>query len=188
VEAAPPRRSSGEMTRLELLDSTRHKLRLAAYHAQALVNVLAMHPSEDIDDNRRIEMEAHLEGLAYTGTAAAEKTLRSIDPDAMRDQMPIQEMLRVAKAADRPAEEREFGGRFERWWFGERQVAAVARDLRNDAAHRVYEKAPDGPLWRMEISGRTIPLAEFVDRYEAHLRQLAELVERAEHLALTATR
>lgn len=35
-------------------------------------------------------MEAHLEGLAYTGTAAAEKTLRSIDLEAMSDQMPIQ--------------------------------------------------------------------------------------------------
>jgi hypothetical protein len=30
-----------------------------------------LHPSEDLDDPRRIEMEAHLEGLAYTGTAAA---------------------------------------------------------------------------------------------------------------------
>ncbi len=61
------------MTRLELLDSARHKSRLAGYHARALVDVLALQPTEDIDNDRRIEMEAHLEGLAYTGTAAAEK-------------------------------------------------------------------------------------------------------------------
>ncbi len=63
----------------------------------------------------------------------------------MREQK-IQEMLRFVKANGRPAEERAFGALFERWWFGERQVAAVARDLRNDATHRVYEKAPDGPI------------------------------------------
>lgn len=40
----------------------------------------------------------------------------------------------------------------------------------------------------MEISGRTIPLAEFADLYAAHLRELAELVERAEELALVAAR
>jgi hypothetical protein len=38
--------------------------------------VLGLHLTEDSDDPRRIEMEAHLEGLACTGTAAAEKTLR----------------------------------------------------------------------------------------------------------------
>jgi hypothetical protein len=53
--------------RLDLLDSAWHKLRLAAYRAQALLDVLGLHPTED---------KAHLEGLAYTGTAAAEKTLR----------------------------------------------------------------------------------------------------------------
>lgn len=133
-------------------------------------------------------MEAHLEGLAFAGTAAAEKTLRSIDPDAMREQMPIHEMLRVVKADGRASDERSFGSDFERWWFGERRVAAVARDLRDDGAHRVYEKAPDGPLWRMEIAGRTITLSEFAERYGAHLDGLAELVERAAELAFAEVR
>jgi hypothetical protein len=50
------------MTELELLDSARHKLRLADYHAAALLRVLEQHPTEDLDDPRRIAMEAHLEG------------------------------------------------------------------------------------------------------------------------------
>jgi hypothetical protein len=98
--------------------------------------------------------------------------------------MPIQHMLRTVKADGRRDEEGDFGRAFERWWFGEDQVAWFARELRNDAAHRVYEKAPDGPLWRMEIAGRTIALADFAERYSAHLGGLAELVERAAELAL----
>jgi hypothetical protein len=38
------------MTQLELLDSARHKLRLAHYHAAALLRVLEQHPTEDLDD------------------------------------------------------------------------------------------------------------------------------------------
>lgn len=75
------------MTRLELLDSARHKLWLAAYHTRALRQALERHPTEGLEDPARIEMEAHLEGLAYTGTSAAEKTLRSIDPEAMQEQI-----------------------------------------------------------------------------------------------------
>jgi hypothetical protein len=171
------------VTRPGLLDSARHKLRLAAYHAPALLGALDANPTEDLDDPRRIEMEAHLEGLAYTGTAAAEKTLRSIDPDAMQGDMPIQRMLAIVKAGARPADERDFGGAFERWWFQADQVAWVARELRNDAAHRVYEKALNGPLWRMDIANRTIVLREFAERYGAHLRGLSDLVARAEALA-----
>jgi hypothetical protein len=170
--------------RLELLDSARHKLQLAAYHRRALLNVLELHPSEELEDERRIEMEAHLEGLAYTGTAAAEKTLRSIDPEALSaEQMSVERMIRIVRTEGRPPEEREFASRFNGWWFAEEQVAVVARDLRNDAAHRVYEKAPDGPLWRMDIGQRTVPLADFAERYSAHLESLVDLVERAEQLA-----
>lgn len=176
------------MTRLALLDSAQHKLRLAGYHAPALRRALERDPTEDLDDETRIEMEAHLEGLAYTGTAAAEKTLRSIDPEAMREQMPIEQMLRIVKANERSEEEREFGRAFERWWFAENQVAWLARELRNDAAHRVYEKAPDGPLWRIEIANRTMALAEFGERYSAHLGDLARLVERATELAMAGVR
>lgn len=176
------------MTAVELLDSARHKLRLADYHAQALVHALDQHPTEDPADKRRIKMEAHLEGLAYTGTAAAEKTLRSIDPDEMSDQMPIQQMLRVVKAETRPVEEREFGRSFERWWNAEEQIAGLARELRNDAAHRVYEKAPDGPCWRMDVAGRTIALADFAERYRAHLVGLRELAEGAVQLARAPAR
>jgi hypothetical protein len=71
----------------------------------------------------------------------------------MSDQMPIQQMLRTVKADGRRDEERNFGRDFERWWFAQDQVAWFARELRNDAAHRVYEKAAHGPLWRMEIAG-----------------------------------
>lgn len=176
------------MTRLELLDSARHKLRLAGYHAAAVLRVLEQQPTGNLDDARRIEMEAHLEGLAYTGTAAAEKTLRSIDPEAMSDQMPIQQMLRTVKADGRPDAERNFGRAFERWWFGEGQVAWFARELRNDAAHRVYEKAPDGPLWRMEIADRAIAVADFAEGYSGHLAGLADLVERAAQLAVAQRR
>ena len=80
------------MTRLEPLDSARHKLRLAGYHGPTLLHVLELHPTEDLDDDWPIEMEAHLEGLAYQGTAAAEKTLRSIDPHEMRGQMSIEQI------------------------------------------------------------------------------------------------
>lgn len=174
------------MTRLELLDSARHKLQLAGYHGPALLHILELHPTEDLEDNRRIEMEAHLEGLAYQGTAAVEKTLRSIDPEPMRGQMSIEQMLVFVKADARPPPAREFGGAFSQWWQAEHQVAWVARELRNDAAHRVYEKAPDGPQWRMEIGRRVIPLRQFAERYGAHLGSLTNLVEQAEELAAAA--
>jgi len=171
------------MTRLELLDSAQHKLRLAAYHASALRESLGRHPSEGLEDRERIAMEAHLEGLAYTGTSAAEKTLRSIDPEAMQEQMPIQRMLVIVKDDARPAAERDFGRAFEQWWFDVDQVAWVARELRNDASHRVYEKAPDGALWRMEIAGRAIGVGDFADSYGAQLRELSGLVDQATELA-----
>jgi hypothetical protein len=172
----------------DLLASARHKLRLAAYHAQALLDVLELHPPEDLDDPRRIEMAAHLEGLANTGTAAAEKTLRSIDPDAMRDQMSIQAMILAVKDRGRSSEEQAFGRSFEQWWFAADQFAVVARDLRNDVAHRVYEKAPDGPLWRMETGGRTVPIRQFAEQYGAHIESLAKLVAEAEQMAAAPTR
>jgi hypothetical protein len=75
--------------RPELLDSARHKLRLAHYHAAALLRVLEQHPTEDLDDPRRIAMEAHLEGLAFTGTAAAEKTLRPRPESSINGSIPI---------------------------------------------------------------------------------------------------
>jgi hypothetical protein len=171
------------MTRPELLTSARHKLRLAAYHAEALLNVLELHPTEDLDDERRIEMEAHLEGLAYTGTAAAEKALRSIDPEAMREQMPIHAMILVVSSDDRRREEQAFGRSFQQWWYAAEQVAVLARDLRNDAAHRIYEKAPNGSLWRMEIGQKVVQLDEFAERYRDHLGSLAKLVDEAEQLA-----
>jgi hypothetical protein len=99
--------------------------------------------------------------------------------------MPIQRMLVIVKADARAADERAFGRVFEEWWFGEQQVAWLARELRNDAAHRVYEKAPDGPIWRMDIAGRTIALADFAERYGRQLREFASLVERARRLAFT---
>lgn len=170
------------MTAVALLDSARHKLRLADYHGSALVDVLGLHPTETPDDPRRVEMEAHLEGLAYTGTAAAEKTLRSLDPTALGDQMPIQTMIAAVKDPRRSADVRSFGRSFELWWFGGDRYAPVARDLRNDAAHRVYEKAPDGAMWRMAVRGRTIPLRAFADGYSAHLQLLAALVEDAAQL------
>jgi hypothetical protein len=171
------------MTRLELLDSAQHKLRLAGYHAQALLNILELHPAEALEDERRIGMEAHLEGLAYTGTASAEKTLRSINPIAMREQMSVERMIQVVRAQEQSPEEQAFGRSFNDWWYAADQVAVVARDLRNDAAHRVYEKAPDDALWRMEIGRRTIPLREFAEHYAEHLDALADLVGEAEQLA-----
>jgi hypothetical protein len=40
------------MTRLELLDSAQHKLRLAGYHGPALHRALEWHPTEDLNDER----------------------------------------------------------------------------------------------------------------------------------------
>jgi hypothetical protein len=177
----------------ELLDSARHKLRLARYHADAVRAVLVQHPSEDPEDALRVALEAHLEGLAYTGTAAAEKTLRSLDPDALSDpRLDIASMLRIAKADVYPGATRDLASRFERWWYGAApngaRYAPIARDLRNDAAHRVYEKAPDGPAWRMEITGQRDPilLADFVAGYEQALDQLDQLVSAVEEIAAHA--
>lgn len=171
------------MTRLKLLDSARHKLRLAAYHHGALLAVLELHPTEGLEDARRIEMEPHLEGLAYTGTAAVEKTLRSLVVQATGAQMWVEGMIRILRGRDLPREEQELGGAFNDWWYAAAQVAAVARELRNDAAHRVYEKAPDGLLWRIEIGQRVLPLRDFAERYGTHLESLAALIDRAEQLA-----
>jgi len=178
------------MYRLELLDSARHKLRLARYHADALLGVLAQHPHDGPDDPLRDPLEAHLEGLAYTGTAAAEKTLRSLDPDRISSHGSIAEMIRIGKGTELPVELSSFAREFEQWWTGRARgtrYAELARDLRNDAAHDVYEKAPDGPLWRMRIgSRRPVPLEEFARGYLSELAELEQLAIRAEELAVSA--
>ena len=135
------------MSRSELLDSARHKLRLARYHAETLLNILAQHPPDLVDDPLRVGLEAHLEDLAYTGTAAAEKTIRSLDPEGIRGQAAIHDMIRSARGRE-SAEEQAFARQFGNWWTGRdrgTRYGEVARDLRNDASHDVYYKAPDGP-------------------------------------------
>jgi hypothetical protein len=63
----------------------------------------------------------------------------------------------------------------------------VARDLRNDAAHDVYEKAPHGPRWRMRVGNRQpIFLDEFTNGYLGELGELELLIARAEQLASAA--
>jgi hypothetical protein len=85
------------------------------------------------------------------------------------------------------AEEQAFARMFETWWTGRQRgtrYAEVARDLRNDAAHDVYEKGPDGPRWRMRIGNREpIPLDDFTRGYLRELDELERLVSRAEELA-----
>jgi hypothetical protein len=96
-------------------------------------------------------------------------------------------MIRIVKRDEQPLEHREFARDFERWWMGTdrgTRHAQVARDLRNDAAHDVYEKAPDGSRWRMHLEGqRPVPLDEFGTGYVDELAELGVLVTRAEELA-----
>lgn len=178
------------MSRLDLLDSTWHKLKLARYHADALLAILDQHPHEGPDEPLRVPLEAHLEGLAYTGTAAVEKTIRSFDPDTMGEGMSIPRMIRAAMERD-SVEEQTFARDFEKWWMGRNRgtrYAQVARDLRNDAAHRVYEKAPEGPRWRMKVgNANPVPLDEFARGYLRELTELEELVWRATRLAAQQT-
>jgi hypothetical protein len=174
------------VSRLDLLDSARHKLGLAAYHADSLLGILAQHPHDGPDEPLRLPLEAHLEGLAYTGTAAAEKTIRSLDPTAIADRASIAQMIRTAVGLE-SADEVDLARDFETWWTGRQRgtrYAEVARDLRNDAAHDVYEKAPDGPRWRMRLGNREpIFLDEFTNGYVGELDELELLIARAEHLA-----
>lgn len=174
------------MSRLGLLDSARHKLGLANYHADSLLGILAQRPHDGPDEPLRVPLEAHLEGLAYTGTAAAEKTIRSLNPTAIPDRASIAQMIRTAVGLER-AGEVGFAHDFETWWTGRQRgtrYAEVARDLRNDAAHDVYEKAPDGPRWRMRLGNRPpVFLDEFTNGYVRELDELELLVARAEQLA-----
>ena len=179
------------MSRLELLNSARHKLLLARYHAEALLDVLAQHPQDRPSEPLRVPLEAHLEGLAYTGTAAAEKTIRSVDPDRIPSHASIAQMIRATRAPELSDEQRAFAGEFENWWTGRERgtrYAEVARDLRNDAAHDVYEKAPDGSRWRMRIGNRgPVPLDDFAHGYVRELDELELLVAHAEELAEAVT-
>ena len=174
-----------------LLDSARHKLRLARYHGETLIAVLQQHPPDDLENELRVALEAHLEGLAYTGTAAAEKTIRSVDPESVSERLPIQEMIRAALRAG-PSEDAVAVIRsFEGWWVGRgRQIrcAQAARDLRNDAAHASYAKTQDGPQWQMSIrGGRDIELMTFATNYLDELADFQGVVDQAERLAATAT-
>jgi hypothetical protein len=131
------------MTALELIDSAQHKIRLARYHAEALLNVLEQRPPDDPEEQLRIALEAHLEALAYTGTAAAEKTIRSVDTENIGSHARIEEMIRVAKREE-GSRRAEFGRLFERWWMGAdrgTRNAQTARELRNDAAHSLQLSA-----------------------------------------------
>jgi hypothetical protein len=98
-------------------------------------------------------------------------------------------MIRAALTRER-AEEQVFAREFETWWTGRHRrtrYAEIARDLRNDAAHDVYEKAPDGPRWRMQIGNRQpIALDDFVQGFLREIEELEVLVRRAEELAALA--
>lgn len=153
--------------------------------------MVVQHPTEDADDPLRIALEAHFEGLAYAGTAAGEKTLRSLDPDAFgSDSLPIHTMIEIAKRERYPVEIRDFARRFEtEWWFGQVDGVCwppIARDLRNGAAHRIYEKAPDGPAWRFTLAGRRAPILieDFLGGYLASLQALEQLIGSAEQIAV----
>jgi hypothetical protein len=63
------------MSRLELLDTARHKLRLAPFHGDALLSIHTRSPHDGPDEPLRVQLTAHLEVFAYTGTAAAEKAV-----------------------------------------------------------------------------------------------------------------
>lgn len=176
-----------------LIDSAQHKLRLARYHGATLLAVLAQHPPDDVENDLRIAMEAHLEGLAYTGTAAAEKTIRALDPAAIAERASIQEMIRVAVGGDRSADVVAFARRFEGWWVGRGRAtrfSQVARDLRNDATHATYTKTPNGPGWEMRIRGGrgAIPLSDFAQGYLDELDSLQDLVNEAAQLAVAEAR
>lgn len=177
----------------ELLDSAQHKLRLARYHGATLLAVLAQHPPDDVENDLRIAMEAHLEGLAYAGTAAAEKTIRSLDPAAIGERVPIHVMIQTAVAGNRSPDVAAFARSFEGWWVGRGQrnrFAQAARDLRNDAAHATYTKTSNGPQWAMRIRGGrgAISLDDFAQGYLNELDSLQRLVNEAEQLAVAEAR
>jgi hypothetical protein len=174
------------VSRDELLNSVRHKLRLASYHGETLLAVLEQNPLDDPEDRLRIALEAHLEGLAYTGTAATEKTIRSVNPDELSGQMSVELMIRAVRA-ETNSPEASFAGAFEAWWFGRERgtrFTLTARDLRNDAAHSVYDKAHGEGRWAMEIrNSHPILLDEFASGYLHELGELSALVADAEQLA-----
>jgi hypothetical protein len=179
------------MAREELLTSARHKLRLARYHGSTLANILGAGPPDDPEDDVRIAFEAHLEGLTYTGTAAAEKTIRSIAPDAIRGQQAVERMVQAALGGGLDRESEAFVRRFESWWVGRGQqhrFAQAARDLRNDAAHAFYGKTPNGLRWQMTIRGGRGPLdiENFRVGYLGELDRLEQLVVEAEALPAAA--
>lgn len=178
------------MTRLELVDSAQHKLRLARYHAEALLGILDQHPHDDPLDPLRVPLEAHLEGLAYTGTAAAEKAIRSLDPDGIPGHVSIEQMVRAVKGDAQPPDHRDFGRDFEVWWMGAQRGtrhAQMARDLRNDAAHDVYEKSPEGRRWQMRLERREpVSLDDFAHGYSQELNELEVLLVRSEEMARVA--
>lgn len=178
------------MSRLQLLDSSRHKLRLARYHAEALLAILAQEPRDDPDHALRVPLEAHLEGLAYTGTAAAEKTIRSLGPDRIPERSSISQMILAARACESEPEQ-ALARDFETWWTGRERgtrYAEVARDLRNDAAHDVYDKMRNGRRWTFRMDRRhPILIDEFAQQYLQELAELEVLVTRAEDLAALGT-
>lgn len=116
-------------------------------------------------------LQAHLEGLAYTGTAAAEK-IRSLDPDRIPERCSIAQMIRAGLACEAEPE-KALARDFESWWTGRERgtrYAEIARDLRNDAAHDVYDKMLNGRRWTMRMDGRPpILLDEFAQQYRSSL-------------------
>lgn len=152
----------------------------------AVVAVLEQHPPDDSEDALRIALEAHLEGLAYAGTAAAEKTIRSVDPDHLRSDTSVENMIRTLRAR-KDSPEASFAGAFEKWWSGRNRGtrwAQTARDLRNDASHSFYEKGPGTGDWLMVIRDRNpIFLNVFTIEYLQELEELAALVADAEQVA-----
>src|SRR5438067_12664919 len=72
----------------------------------AALRILAQRPHDGPDEPLRVPLEAHLEGLAYTGSAAAEKTIRPLDPTAIPDRASIAQMISPAVGLERGEEVR----------------------------------------------------------------------------------
>ena len=170
---------SPEITReaTELLDGALRKVAMTVFHARELARVLAQ------EGPYEISMQAHFEGVLYSGIAAEAKLAHALallgGSDANAN------TSRLVRHLRQDEETEELGQRIGAWLTTSENgttLASEARTLRNAATHSFYDKrGGEQGEWHYEVRTsqgiRGGLVLELTDAYARHLDELRLVIE-----------
>lgn len=161
----------------ELLGGALRKVAIAEYHARELTRVL------DDGNPYEIALQAHFEGLVYSGISSEEKLALGLA--LLAGTGTDKDTKRLARRLLGREETTELGGQIRDWLAfraGGKTLADEARTLRNAATHRFYDKrGGEHGEWHYEVEDRPGHFVaglvlEFSETYARHVEQLEPII------------